>query len=194
MFALRLIKETGKKKMTEIIVQSQYKRCDSEAIGKYILKTAKRKNYKVYAALATIIIALSIILLQIPPFNRTSNYMLIITGVLVLIALNIFVACAPAITKKGSVAANKSLEGSYMLHAFYDDYYFSGCESPVGKSEQSFRYLFVDEVFETSEHFLLFLNNTACEIVPKRDMSPEQIAEASAFFAAKFAGRFKKIK
>ena len=30
--------------MPEIIVQSQYKRCDSEAIGKYILKTAKRKK------------------------------------------------------------------------------------------------------------------------------------------------------
>ena len=180
--------------MTEIVVQSQYKRCDSEAVGKYILKTAKRKNYKVYAALATIIIVLLIILLQIPPFNRTSNYMLTITGVLVLIFLDAFVACVPAITKKGTVAANKRLEGSYMLHAFYDDYYFTGCESPVRKSEQSFRYSFVNEAFETSEYFLLFLNNSTCEVVPKRDMSPEQIAEASAFFAAKFAGKFKKIK
>lgn len=180
--------------MTEIIVQSQYKRCDSEAVGKYVLKTAKRKNYKVYAALATIIVALSIILLQIPPFNRTSDYMSTIAGVLALIVLDIFVACAPAITKKGSVAANRRLEGSYMLHAFYDDYYFSGCESSFRKCEESVRYSFVDEAFEISEYFLLFLNNTACEVVPKRDMSPEQIAEASAFFAAKFAGRFKKIK
>ena len=104
--------------MTETIVQSQYKRCDSEAVGKYVLKTAKRKNYKVYAALATIIVALSIILLQIPPFNLTSDYMSTIAGVLALIVLDIFVACAPAITKKGSVAANRRLEGSYMLHAF----------------------------------------------------------------------------
>lgn len=180
--------------MTEIIVQSQYKRCDSEAIGKYILKTAKRKNYKAFAIILTIIAVLLIILLQTPLFDWTANYVTIASYTLAVILYDALVASIPSRTKKGTVRINKSLEGSYTLRAFYDDYYFTGCESPVRKSEQSFRYSFVDEAFETSEYFLLFLNNTACEVVPKRDMSPEQIAEASAFFAAKFAGRFKKIK
>ena len=178
--------------MTEIIVQSQYKRCDSEAVGKYVLKTAKRKNYKVYAALATIIVALSIILLQIPPFNLTSDYMSTIAGVLALIVLDIFVACAPAITKKGSVAANRRLEGSYMLHAFYDDYYFSGCESSFRKCEESVRYSFVDEAFETNEYFLLFLNNTACEVVPKGICRPSRLPKLPRFLRLNLQADSKK--
>ena len=135
-----------------------------------------------------------IILLRIHLFQQTINYITIIFYAFVTIIYDAFGASIPSKTKKGTVRINKSLEGSYMLCAFYDDYYFTGCESPVRKGEQSFRYSFVDEAFETSEYFLLLLNNSTCDVVPKRDMSPEQIAEASAFFVDKFAGKFKKIK
>lgn len=172
-----------------VVFQSDYTPFDNEMFAKDFLKNSDSKAITAFKKASKLIFILGGFVLVGALF--IGSFWISFEIAAILVFWGIYYARYPKKVVKSVTEQNRVLLGSRNMYAFYDDYYYEKTETPLQVRETSQSYNMIRQIDETPTHFFLYTENT-CNVVPKRNMSPENIAELSFFFSSFFPQKYKR--
>ncbi len=175
-----------------IVIHSIFNECDCNALSEFTTKHNNSKSIKAINNMTIIGTCLAV------PAALLSFVIGEIECAFILIACIAALWAVKWYTLNKKIPAtnkriNSNLFGGALTFAFYDDYLYEKSETPFSVSETSMRYELFEKVSETYDNFFFCINEAKIVIVPKRDISHEQIFELEQFLYYKFGPKFNRI-